>query len=93
MIQIKPKTEFVQDLMDSLENEEYFIRKCSTIEEINCKAELLLKELEYLKKRKLEQGFDISEDMANLKYKLRVLNEVKQKIIDLEKIYNFIKAS
>ena len=66
---------------DTLENDQAKIRRCTTLAEINEQSDLLLQELRELKRDKLEKGRDISGEYDELKMKLGLVKETKEKIL------------
>jgi len=79
--EIKPGTITKYRQPDTLENDQALIRRCKTIEEIDYQSDLLLQRLKELKSDKLEKGRDISGDYEDLKIKLALVKETKEKIL------------
>ena len=69
--------------MDTLERESIEIEKINTIDEINNYCDKLINDVLKMRERKKE-GYDVSSDMDDLKYKIALLNDVKQKIRERE---------
>ena len=67
--------------MSTLDNEEAVIRKSKTLPEIDNHASNLQKELDKLRKLKFDQGFDVSQGLDYLEYKIDVVESVKAKIL------------
>ena len=65
---------------DTLENDEARIRACTTLEEINEQSDLLLEQLQKLKHNKTKLGYDVSYEYDQLKRKLKLVGETKEKI-------------
>ena len=65
------------ELIDTLLNEENKIRELKTVEECETYCDVLVEELQGLKKKKKELKYDVSQEMDELMYKLGVLEEVK----------------
>ncbi len=68
----------------SLQNEISIIRQCTNQDEINYQCDLLLQEVDHLK-RQIEKGYEYDKDeltclMNDLKLKLMIVKQVKQKI-------------
>ena len=86
LVECKPGTILTSEMFvpDTLENDAAIIRRFTKIEEINQQSDILLEHLKELKQKKLN-GYDVSHEFENLKLKLELVKERREKILDRKK--------
>ena len=84
-IETKPGTVLINNESDTLENDYAKIRRCTTMTEIDEQSAILLQKLRELKSDKFDKKRDISGDYEDLKIKLAIVKETKEKILTIGK--------